>query len=502
MTTGATNNIVIVGNALAGMVAALELAEQGKQVTLVNPGGPLGGYFAGLQIDGVMFDAGLVKFELDGYLNQAKWSELASYDATVRNDVGRFLNIVHEWALKYSPLHQFDMPKMMVDGAVYDDVLLSNAYHSFSQLPFAKDCIAELQQSQPETSIHARQKVNGAAYDTLDYATASIANHGKTMHAKLIAPYLLKAQGVTADRMLGRYHRVAWLPLFYPETLLESYQGKPCRLSPTVFHYPKLSSVGAIVSQVKAELLAHKNIHYVTQAVQQVTKTEEGWQVRCNDTELTATDLVWTYQPSQLLKCLGLQPTPVLETKSAIAVAFFRIKKADIRNVYTLLNVVDLNCSLYRITNQTACAEDDGDFMNIAAEFNTDYFRQLYGDSADDAFIIQKLLAELAHMQMIAEEAVPVIAAIKRIPGGFLVPDAAARDAWEQDQRIIIQRYPEIALLAMSSGFFATSLNDQVVQGLHYAATKAHVLPVYISQKALAVSVVAKENLAAKPSSL
>jgi len=483
-----TNHTVIVGNALAGMIAALELAEQGKQVTLVNPGGPLGGYFAGLQIDGVMFDAGLVKFELDGYLNQAKWSELATYDATVRNDVGRFLNIVHEWALKYSTLNQFSMPKMMVDGAVYDDVILSNAYNSFSQFPFAKNCITELQQAQPEASIHARQKSNGDAYETLDYATASIANHGKTMHEKIIAPYLLKAQGVTADRMLARYHRVAWLPLFYPETLLESYQGKPVNLAPTKFHYPKLSSVGAIVTQVKAEVLAHKNIHYVTQAVQQVTKTETGWQVRCADSELNATDLVWTYQPSQLLKCLGLQPTPVQETKSAIAVSFFRIKKADIRNVYTLLNVVDLNCSLYRITNQTACAEDHGDFMNIAAEFNSDYFRKLYGDSTDDAFIIEKLLAELAHMGLIAADTVPVIAAIKRIPGGFLVPDAAARDAWEHDQRTIIQHYPEIALLAMSSGFFATSLNDQVVQGLHYAATKQHILPVDISEQALAIS--------------
>ena len=210
-------------------------------------------------------------------------------------------------------------------------------------MPFAKDCIADLQHSQPEASNHARQKVNGTAYDTLDYATASIANHGKTMHEKLIAPYLLKAQGVTADKMLGRYHRVAWLPLFYPETLLQSYQGKPVSLAPTKFHYPKLSSVGAIVTKVKQELLAHKNIHYVTQAVQQVTKTETGWDVRCAECDLHATDLVWTYQPSQLLKCLGLQPTPVQETKSAIAVSFFRIKKADIRNVYTLLNVVDLN---------------------------------------------------------------------------------------------------------------------------------------------------------------
>ena len=464
-----THHTVIVGNALAGMIAALELAEQGKQVTLINPGGPLGGYFAGLQIDGVMFDAGLVKFELDGYLHQAKWSELASYDSALRNDVGRFLKIVHEWILKYSPLHQFEIPKMMLEGVVYDDVLLSNAYHSFSQFPFAQDCIAELQRSESGVAIHASQKAKGEAYEALDYATASIANHGKTMHERLIAPYLLKSQGVTADCMLARFHRVAWLPLFYPETLLESYLGRPCRLSPTAFHYPKLSSIGTVVGKVKAEILAHPDIQYLTGTVNQISKVDKGWQMGCAGSELTANNLVWTYQPSQLLKCLGLQPTLVQETKSAIAVAFFRIRKIDIRNVYTFLNVVDLNYSLYRITNQSACAEDHGEFMNIAAEFNTEGLCCLYGDLADDKFIIEKLLMELAQMKIIATDAVPKIAQVKRVPSGFLVPDKQARDAWEQDHRTIIQHYPEIALMAMSSGFFATSLNDQVVQGLHYA---------------------------------
>ncbi|SCZ87083.1 NAD(P)-binding protein [Nitrosomonas mobilis] len=483
-----THHTVIVGNALAGMIAALELAKQGKQVTLINPGGPLGGYFAGLQIDGVMFDAGLVKFELDGYLNQAKWSELASYDPTLRNDVGRFLKIVHEWVQKYTPLHQIEMPKMMVDDAVYDDVLLSNAYHSFGQLPFARDCIAELQQFQANAATHARQKAKGDAYEIMDYATASVANHGKTMHERLIASYLLKSQGVSADRILARYHRVAWLPLFYPETLLESYQGKPCRLSPTVFHYPKRGGVGSLVGKVKTEILVHPNIRYVTQAVQQVKKTEEGWQVCCTESKLLATDLVWTYQPMQLLKCLGLQPITVQETKSAIAIAFFRIRKSDIRHVYTFLNIVDLNYSLYRITNQSACADDRGDFMNIAAEFNADYFRRLYGDSTDDKFIIEKLLVELAQMRLITADAVPEIAQIKRVPGGFLVPDKQARDAWEQNHRTIIQHYPDVALLAMSSGFFATSLNDQVVQGLHYAATQQHVLPVDFTDEAFAAT--------------
>lgn len=468
-----TETTVIVGNALAGMVSALELARQGKPVTLINPGGPLGGYFAGLEIEGVMFDAGLVKFELDGYLSQQ--NKLASYDPKLRNDVGRFMNIVHAWALQYAPLHQFDMPKMWLQNKAYDDVVLSNSYHTFSQLPFAQQSIEELQTA-PAAEIHAREKSNGVLYHSLDYLTASLANHGKSMHDHIIAPYLMKAQGVTADKMLARYHRVAWLPLFYPETLLASFQGKPVPLNPTVFHYPKQGAVGGICQQVKQQVLSHPNIRYIQQPVQAVEKTAQGWRVSLGEGavkgDIEGGHLVWTGAPAALLKAMGKQPTVAQEIKSPIAVLFLRIKKADIRDVYTILHVLDMDKCAYRITNQTACADNHSDDINIVVEFNQDYFKRLYGEAPTDAVIVEKLLAELVAMHMVAPGSEPLIAAIKRIPGGFLVPDAAARDAWEQDQQTVAQLYPDIALLAMSSGFFATSLNDQVIQGLYYAETR------------------------------
>jgi protoporphyrinogen oxidase len=463
-----TDKTVIIGNALAGMVAALDLANQGKSVTLINPGGPLGGYFAGLEINGVMFDAGLVKFELDGYLTQVSDAQLSSYDPKRRNDIGRFLNIVHDWALQYAPLHQFDMPKMWIDNHPYDDVVLSNAYHSFATLPFAKESAKELQ-TKPSASIHAREKVAGEAYNTLDYGTASLANHGKTMHEKIIAPYLWKAQGVTADKMLARYHRVAWLPLFYPETLEDSFNGKAVPLNPTVFHYPVDGAIGGIVKQVKQQVLSNPNITYLQQPVQSVEQSQLGWIIKTTESSVTATHLAWTGAPAALLKAMGKQATEVQEIKSPIAVLFLRLKKSDMRHVYTLLHVLDLDKCAYRITNQTACANNQTDDMNLVVEFNQAYFKTLYGEQNDDALMIEKLLQELSAMQMIAENTQPIIASIKRIPGGFLVPDAAARDAWEQDQQTVMQLAPDIALLAMSSGFFATSLNDQVIQGKHYA---------------------------------
>jgi protoporphyrinogen oxidase len=458
---------VIVGNALAGMISALELGKKGHPVTLINPGGPLGGYFAGLTIDEVKFDAGLVKFELDGYANQAKWSDIDTYDASKRNDVGRFMQVVKEWVLKYTPLNQLEMPKMMLQSEVYDDVILSNAYHSFAKLPFAKQAIKELTDRKVDAEVHARNKAFGQRYETLDYQTASLANHGEAMHEHIISAYLKKAQCVTADKVLARYHRVPWLPLFYPETLLQSFSGETVALAPIQFHYPKSGTVGDIVSQVKQAIIANENITIVNQRVETVAQTHDGWRIDCTEGAFKAKHLAWSSHPAHLLKALGLKPKVTPEVKSAIAVLFLKIKEEDVRNVYSLLHVLDLDQSIYRITNQTESAGDTGD-MKIVAEFNTDYFISRYGEHSDDE-MVSLLLKELAEMQLIADESQPLVAKIMRIPGGFLVPDASARDTWEDNQNSIINHFPDISLLALSSGFFATSINDQVVQGLHYA---------------------------------
>lgn len=478
---------VVVGNALAGMIAALEVANQGKHVMMINPGGPWGGYFAGLEIDGVMFDAGLVKFEVDGYLNQAKSAELSSYDPEKRNDVGRFLKRVHQWAESYTPLHQFDMPKMWLDEVVYDDVVLSNAYHSFAQLPFAKESIKELENNDASAGIHAREKAVGNAYDTLDYETASLANHGYYMHSKIISPYVRKAQNVSSKKLLARYHRVAWSPLYYPETLLDSFKGKAVPLKPTVFHYPKQGGIGGIVKQVKQQLENHPNVQMLNVKILGLKQLNNGWDLTLPDSTIHADKLVWTGAPSHLLQTTGHQPAQVDEIKSAIGLLFLRIKRDDIRNVTTLMHVLDMNKAAYRITNQTACADNRQEDMNIVVEFNQEFFNELYGKQSDEG-MVEKLVSELAAMKMVVAGAKPLIAKIVRIPGGFLVPNAAARDAWEADHQQMVKNYPGITRMAMSSGFFATSLNDQVVQGLHYAQQEAKTLNEKASNEELAVA--------------
>lgn len=461
-----TQSPVIIGNALAGMVAALRMADSGQQVSLVNPSGPLGGYFAGLQIAGHQFDNGLVLFELDGYMAQT--AQLSTYESNVRNDVGRFLHLVQAWASKYGELHQISMPQMLYQQEWYDDVLSSNAYHAFSLLPFAKDALKDFQLV-VKADFHAREKAIGKAYKNLDYQTASITNHGTTMHDALISPYLKKTLGVKADQVLARYHRIGWLPLYYPETLAASFRGENVPLKPTCFHYPKQGSIASLCAKLRSEVMNHPNIHYYQSTVSGLKKEDDQWQVKLKENTLSTKHLNWSGPPATLLQLLGLTPSLTTEIKAPITVIYFRIPTFQVYKLFSVLQIPDLQYSVYRVTNQSVCANEETEAMNLTVELNANYYKTLYGEHASDNAMIKQVLIELSNLGILPSNTQPLIAQLKIIPGGFLVPTKSAHDSWLIDYECIVTNFPDIHLMAMSSGFFVTSLNDQVIQGLHYA---------------------------------
>jgi len=56
------------------------------------------------------------------------------------------------------------------------------------------------------------------------------------------------------------------------------------------------------------------------------------------------------------------------------------------------------------------------------------------------------------------------------MPNVLMLPSAANRAAYEAERRSALAVVPDIMLLGPASGFFSSSLNDQIVQGLQVAA--------------------------------
>jgi len=238
---------VLIGNALSVMVAATSLAKKGAEVVIINGSLNWGGHFSTVSCDGVTYDAGMVLHEFTSYNVQQGEENLQTYDPANRNDAGRFCNTVRRYVNQYQAVHDITALKMYVDGKCYDDMLIANSISSLQNLPFAdtvKQELHHLLESKSISSLHASNKLLNSEFKRISYESASLANHGYTFHARLIEPFCKKLLNVGANDVIALYHRVPWLPLFYPETLLSYLQGVPQELPPTVFSYPTGECVG------------------------------------------------------------------------------------------------------------------------------------------------------------------------------------------------------------------------------------------------------------------
>jgi hypothetical protein len=236
--------LAIVGNGLAALVAAAERARRGLPTLVVNPGGPWGGYFAGVHADGIRWDAGMVLYEFDSYRMPAVEPALSSYAPQRRNDIGRFCATVRDYIARHQPTHAIAAPSMWVGGRVLPDLLLANRLDALPQLDCAGAARAELASALDQRLAspgHARRK-DGWAHGAPDADTASRLNHGHVLHDAVFGPFARQVLNRDAAHLAALYHRVPWLPLYWPETLLAALDDDAV-LAPSTFWHPTGASV-------------------------------------------------------------------------------------------------------------------------------------------------------------------------------------------------------------------------------------------------------------------
>lgn len=136
--------LVLVGNSLSVLIAATVRAEKGLKTVIVNPGGHLGGYFAGIQALGRLQDAGMVLYELSSLRHDASVPPLESYNPMGRNDVGRFSEVVRRYVSSLHDIHTVPQPMMWADGKMLPDMILSNGISALPMLSNASTIRDEL----------------------------------------------------------------------------------------------------------------------------------------------------------------------------------------------------------------------------------------------------------------------------------------------------------------------------------------------------------------------
>lgn len=459
---------IVYGGSLAALVAADQLAEAGETVQLVTPSPHLGGHFAGVTVGGARFDAGLVIFEY-GALNSGGTPDPLTYDADVRNDCGRFGAVLAAYTESLGiTLERVPALQMWLDGRRLPDFVFDTRLEGLRAMPrwLREHARAELELlvSRGEHPLHARRKYREPRYRSASYEEASVANHGVVLHHACLDPFARKVTGRPPSELLALYSRAAWLPLFWPETLLAALDGAPAPLPDMPFHVSRGGAVADLAAAIVARLTASPRVTHVVAPARALSAAGDGIRLQVDGRILHGTQLVWGHDLDELERLVTGASGPAV-TRAPVTIVLAQVPRGDLADaaVGTLILPED-HALPYRITNQsTNAGVPDEALVRVSVEWG--------GADAptDDDALLAVTQGALARTGITRPDAGFASHRILRIPRALVVPSAANRNILLGARARVEASGLPILPVAPAAGFCVASLNDQLVQGMKAA---------------------------------
>lgn len=454
-------DVLLIGNNVALLVAAIELNRQGRNVVVLLDGKRPGAHFAGMQIEGSQFDIGMVFFER--VVRGPQSAQATDYDPGRRNDCARFAQLIQEFLEPRVATIQVATPNVYIDGHRYPDFVIANRLDYFA----SSDCrpaITEALKALPEPgALHAANR-QSSDYDGLSYRIASLANHGEPLH-HLFELLASKIVAQSTDGMFARYHRLAWLPLYYPETLQRALAGQLDSLPEYPFWAAQDGFFGVLVQQLVGELET-AGVELLSSQVQQMERKRDGVEVTCADgRHFCAPRVGLGVALGRAGELLGVdEPAPA---GASVRVLFGLIAREALCHADSCLLVLDPACAIYRLTNQDQAAATGAAECRVTVELSPTYCASLYPDS-DDATLLERVRAELVKLEVIRAPA--DFRLLRSVEAQSALP--IANDALVRHTSKVAEAaagWPELALTAGLLGVGVSSFNDQIIQGLKLA---------------------------------
>lgn len=450
---------VLAGNSLALLVAACVLGRQGRPVLWLTDARKPGGYFAGLRMGDDAFDLGSVLLERPGPGGPAP--ALDTYDALRRYDSARFSALAWDFLAPLLPARRTPTAQCAVGGRRVPDYLLSNRVDGLAGMDLAAPLQAVA--AGPAHPCHAGHKLAAGAYDTLDYADAARHNHGEAVQAALVDPFLRKLTGGVPWPFMARFHRAGWLPLYYPETVAQALAGQPVALAEYPFWLPAAGWCGALVEALLAEVGRYPSVRRSDQPLAALARRDGAFTLKWGDGQVLATQALALGLPNERAHALLGVPAPAVPRAVGIRLLLLRVRQDAIGQPAGCLMVPDAAFAAYRISDQDALAGRDTPWHRVVVEAG------LGSAAADEAALDERLRLELCRLLAVDDPHAVVTVRGLSVPQSLSLPSAAEVTAAAADLARLHEAARGILLCGALAGFGATSLNDQIVQGLALA---------------------------------
>ena len=269
-----------------------------------------------------------------------------------------------------------------------------------------------------------------------------------------------KLLGQSSERFLARYHRAAWAPLFYPETVRAALRGEPTSLSEYPFWMPASGCVGDLVSRLREGLMSCPLATVSTHTLSNLSPAGTPAQAVGLPTERCLALL------QQADTVPGYDAPPLMPPAAAsVSVGFCRVRADAITQPVGCLMVVDEDFATYRLTDQDHQARRDEAWHRVTIEASPDGLAQRYPGSTPEA----ALSAELAALLGVANpDDIQMLKAITA-RNALAWPSVETIEAGQQAAQCLSEALPGVLLTGTLLGYGIASFNDQIVQGLKLA---------------------------------
>jgi len=461
-------DFLVVGNGIGAIVSALELAKRKYKVILQNPSTNWGGHFAGTSVNGDQFDFGMNFFEFTSFVS-AHSSDLSAYDPSRKTDSGRFVKDIEQFIRGRVNCVKVPHPRMMLNGMVSKDLIISNSFEILGHLSNEIRTLIKLELSdivaQKDNPDHASQKNREhGLFRKISYQTASLANHGKTLHHLIIEPVVNKILNLSSGDIPAVYHRIPWGPLFYPETLLSQFSSDPQLLAPTEFDIPDSGVCSTLIQSLVRELKENNNLIVLSDKVTSI-KSGSGFHIQFDGgASIETARLVWGGEPEQLLQIMGNNYEVSQYSKASIAIGFMKLRDEFVRLKFSTMFVLNPDSLVYRITNHSVCSGARAGFSQISVEINYDLLNSQGFSSVSG--ISDYILTQLKSLGVLNQDASPDYVEVKILLNAIRNPTFMNVDLYEKAQAEMILKCGGVDFVGPSAAFSASSLNDGIVQGL------------------------------------
>jgi len=456
---------VVFGNSLASLVATLSLAKSKKnKILLINPKNFWGGHFNPIKLDRNEFDVGMFLFEFTN-LTPKKNLKPFKYDNLKFQNSQFFVNSVRSLVNKYFVTKKILPIKIFYKKKFYEDYLISNNISFLKSIKLKKNINQEIREinikSLKKLKLHSSQKRFSKKFLSKSLNDISILNHGKTFHQNFIEIFCKKTLYCSTKDVVAKFHRVCWLPLYYPETIKDELINKS-KLKLFEFEYP-LNELGSTITKKLVKKKKKKKNILINYDLENISFRLNNKFLFFNDKKILKKNFVFGSDLTDFKKFKNIKINDNFK-KSSMGIIFITTDKKNLKKKFSIINFIDSEISFYRVVNQSSL-DLNKKKIKISIEFNLDYLNYLSKSKnlKIDSMIFKNLKdIKIFHNINKLEYKVRIFKDI------YMKPNKANLNTYNKNYRNVLKFMSKKNLIGPAAGFYKSSFNDQVIQGAKF----------------------------------